>query len=65
METDHWQVPLEELTGEADFPGVEVPRREAWGLVGTLPGAEGAETGVDALTLLFEAHCDHPAVRPG
>ena len=31
-------MPLAELLAAPDFPGVEVERDEAWGLVGRLPG---------------------------
>ena len=52
LETDHWQVPLDELLTAADFPGVEVPRQEAWGLVGRLPGRG------DGPSLMFNGHID-------
>ena len=52
FDVDHWQLPLAELLAEPDFPGVEVDRAEAWGLVGRLPGSgEGA-------SLLLNAHVD-------
>lgn len=35
---DHWRLPMDELTGHPDFPGSEVDRDEAWGVVGRLPG---------------------------
>ncbi|MGH3730343.1 MAG: ArgE/DapE family deacylase [Micromonosporaceae bacterium] len=47
LEVDHWRLPLDELTADPDFPGTEVPRNEAWGLVGRLPGA-GADAGIGA-----------------
>ena len=52
LEVDHWQIPLDELLAEPDFPGVEVERREAWGLVGRLPGSGGGDT------LLLNGHVD-------
>jgi acetylornithine deacetylase len=52
LEVDHWQLPLPELLAAPDFPGVEVHRDEAWGLVGRLPG-----TG-DGPTLMFDGHVD-------
>jgi acetylornithine deacetylase len=55
LDVDHWPIPLEELVGEPDFPGVEVDRREAWGLVGRLPGSGGDRAGD---TLLLNAHVD-------
>jgi acetylornithine deacetylase len=57
LEVDHWQIPLDELVAEPDFPGVEVERREAWGLVGRLPGtAPDAASG--GATLLLNGHVD-------
>jgi len=38
LEVDHWRLPIAELTAAPDFPGAEVERAEAWGLVGRLPG---------------------------
>jgi acetylornithine deacetylase len=52
LEVDHWRIDLDEVTAHPDFPGVEVDRREAWGLVGRLPG-----TG-DGPTLLLNGHID-------
>ncbi len=52
LEIDHWRLPLDELAAHPDFPGMEVPRTEAWGLVGRRPG-----TG-DGPTLLLEGHVD-------
>ena len=52
LEVDHWQLPLAELLAEPDFPGSEVERSEAWGLVGRLPG-----TG-DGPSLMFDGHID-------
>lgn len=57
LEVDHWQLPLADLLAEPDFPGVEVHRSEAWGLVARLPG-----TG-DGPSLLLNAHVD--VVPPG
>jgi acetylornithine deacetylase len=57
LEVDHWALPLEQLAGHPDFPGVEVPRTEAWGLVGRLPGRSGGPS------LLLEGHID--VVPPG
>jgi acetylornithine deacetylase len=52
LDVDHWALPLYELTADPDFPGVEVPRDEAWGVVGRLPGrGEGA-------SLLLLGHVD-------
>ena len=52
LEVDHWRIDLDEITAHPDFPGVEVERREAWGVVGRLPG-----TG-DGPTLLLDGHVD-------
>ena len=41
MDVDTWPIPLDETLAEPDFPGVEVERREAWGVVGRLPGRGG------------------------
>jgi acetylornithine deacetylase len=52
LDVDHWQLPLDELGAEPDFPGVEVERTEAWGLVGRLPGSG------DGASLLLDGHVD-------
>jgi len=56
LDVDHWQIPLDEITARPDFPGVEVERHEAWGLVGRLTGRRSG-TG-DAPTLMFNGHVD-------
>ena len=61
LDVDHWQIPLDEITARPDFPGVEVDRHEAWGLVGRLTGRRSG-TG-DAPTLMFNGHVD--VVPPG
>src|SRR6188472_629389 len=38
-DVDHWQLDLEALTAHPDFPGMEVERGEAWGLVGRVAGS--------------------------
>ncbi|TCN35004.1 acetylornithine deacetylase [Kribbella orskensis] len=38
MEVDHWEIDLPTVTADADFPGMEVERTEAWGCVGVLGG---------------------------
>jgi acetylornithine deacetylase len=55
LETDLWPISLAELTAEPDFPGMEVHRREAWGLVGRLPGRGD---GGDGRSLMLNAHVD-------
>jgi acetylornithine deacetylase len=52
LEVDHWRIDLEELQRHPDFPGMEVERREAWGLVGRLAGAG------DGPTLMLNGHID-------
>jgi len=52
LDVDHWEIDLPTLTAHPDFPGMEVDRSAAWGLVGRLPGAgEGA-------TLMLNGHID-------
>ena len=52
LEVDHWRLPLDELLAEPDFPGAEVHRDEAWGLVGRLPGRG------DGASLMLDGHVD-------
>lgn len=68
LDVDHWQLPLTDLAARPDFPGVEVDRSEAWGLIGRLPGrpdltpAPGM-AGQGPRSLMFNAHVD--VVPPG
>jgi acetylornithine deacetylase len=57
LEVDHWQIPLDEVLAEPDFPGVEIERREAWGLVGRSPGT-APETSIGGASLLLNGHVD-------
>ena len=57
LEVDHWAIPLDETLAAAEFPGVEVDRSEAWGLVGRRPG-----TG-EGPSLMLNVHVD--VVPPG
>ena len=57
LAVDYWQIPLGETLSAPDFPGVEVERLEAWGLVGRAPGRG------DGLSLMLNAHVD--VVPPG
>ena len=59
LEVDSWEIPLAETLGAAGFPGVEVDRREAWGLVARISGAGSDEDD----SLMFNAHVD--VVPPG
>lgn len=52
LEVDSWRIPLDETLAEPDFPGVEVDRRDAWGVVGRLPGTAGGPS------LMLNAHVD-------
>jgi acetylornithine deacetylase len=56
VEVDEWQIPLPSLTSRLDFPGMEVERTEAWGVVARVPGRGGP-------SLMFNAHLD--VVPPG
>jgi acetylornithine deacetylase len=52
LEVDRWRIDLPALTAHPGFPGAEVERDEAWGVVGRLPGTGGGPT------LLFDGHVD-------
>jgi acetylornithine deacetylase len=58
LDVDHWQLPLDELLAEPDFPGVEVERAEAWGLVGRLSGTGSGSGSGDSASLLLDGHVD-------
>ena len=51
MQTDLWPVDLAATTAHPDFPGMEAPRDEAWGLVGTWGGEDGP-------TVVLNGHLD-------
>ncbi len=57
VEVDCWPIPVEELAARDDFPGMEVPRSAARGLVARLPGRGGGRS------LMFNGHVD--VVPPG
>ncbi|MET9152278.1 ArgE/DapE family deacylase [Streptomyces griseoflavus] len=57
LDVDLWPLELPALRAEPGFPGMEVPRDEAWGLVGTTPD------GGDGPTLILQGHVD--VVPPG
>ncbi|MEV4412667.1 ArgE/DapE family deacylase [Catellatospora sp. NPDC049609] len=57
LEVDLWELPLAQLTAQPAFPGMEVPRERAYGLVGRLPGSGGGRS------LMFNGHVD--VVPPG
>ena len=54
MEVDLWQIDLPAITSHTDFPGMEVDRSEAWGLVGRLAGSDPDSGG----TLMLNGHID-------
>lgn len=56
FQTDLWSIDLSTITTNPDFPGMEAPRSEAWGLVGSWGGDEGP-------TLVLNGHID--VVPPG
>jgi acetylornithine deacetylase len=58
VELDLWRIPVADLAARPDFPGMEVARDEAWGLVARLPGADP-----DAPSLMLNGHLD--VVPPG
>ncbi|MET8561053.1 ArgE/DapE family deacylase [Streptomyces flaveolus] len=57
FETDLWSMDLEDLRAASGFPGTEVPRDEAWGLVGS------TRDGGDGPMLVLQGHVD--VVPPG
>jgi len=57
LEVDAWQIELAALAAQDDFPGMEVERQRATGVMATLPGKG------DGPTLLINGHTD--VVPPG
>lgn len=57
LEVDSWEIDVPALLGDAAFPGQEVDRRRALGILGVLRGTGGGRT------LLIDAHTD--VVPPG
>lgn len=57
LDTDLWAIDLPEAMAHPDFPGLEAPRAEAWGLVGITGGDD------DGPTLILNGHID--VVPPG
>ncbi|MCA1711569.1 MAG: ArgE/DapE family deacylase [Actinobacteria bacterium] len=53
LDTDLWSIDLPTALSDPDFPGLEAPRDEAYGLVGTWHG-----TDPDAPTLVLNGHID-------
>ncbi|GAC1609967.1 MAG: ArgE/DapE family deacylase [Mycobacteriales bacterium] len=58
LDTDLWSIDLASTVSDPEFPGLEAPRDEAWGLVGTWTGTEPT-----APTLVLNGHID--VVPPG
>lgn len=56
FQTDLWPLDLPVLLADPDFPGLEAPRTEGWGLVGSWGGEAGP-------TLVLNGHID--VVPPG
>ncbi len=52
FEVDHWEAPLADLARSPEFPGMEVERSAAWGLVGAVRG-QG-----DGPSLMLNGHVD-------
>lgn len=59
LDVDLWPLDLPALTADPDFPGWEVPRTEAWGLVATARDTEDR----DDAALVLQGHVD--VVPPG
>ncbi|MET9056941.1 ArgE/DapE family deacylase [Streptomyces antibioticus] len=57
LDVDLWPMDLPALLADPGFPGMEVAREEAWGLVGHTDG------GADGPTLILQGHVD--VVPPG
>ncbi len=57
MQVDHWEIDLDELQADPWFPGVEVERDTAWGLVASTGPAD------EVPSLVLQAHLD--VVPPG
>jgi acetylornithine deacetylase len=57
VEVDCWPIDVASLAARTDFPGMEVPRSAALGLVARLPGRGGGRS------LMFNGHVD--VVPPG
>ena len=55
LEVDQWKIDLDSLRAEPDYPGEEVEREEAWGVVGT--------SGPGTPALILNGHVD--VVPPG
>ncbi len=64
LAVEHWPLDLPALTADPDFPGWEVARERAHGLLGRLPGAHpGGTAASGAPSMLLLGHAD--VVPPG
>lgn len=54
LDVDLWKIDLPTISAHPDFPGMEVDRSEAWGLVGRLPGTDAGA----GRTLMLNGHID-------
>lgn len=66
LQVDEWELDLPELSADPDFPGAEVERSRAVGVVGVLPataGTAGSGRGTGESALAFCGHTD--VVPPG
>ncbi len=61
LDVDLWPLDLSALTAAPGFPGLEAPRTDGWGLVGTWTGPPGG--GLPGPTLVLNGHVD--VVPPG
>jgi acetylornithine deacetylase len=52
LDVDYWPINLDEMLADPEFPGMEVERHEAWGLVGVLRGVG------DGADLMLNGHVD-------
>ncbi|MCW2607939.1 MAG: acetylornithine deacetylase [Frankiales bacterium] len=60
MDVDLWSIDLPSTLASPGFPGLEAPRSEAWGLVGSWGGSSD---GTDGPTVVLNGHID--VVPPG
>lgn len=61
LDVDLWPIDLPAVTARPDFPGLEAPRDQAWGVTGTWTGPAGGD--LAGPTLVLNGHVD--VVPPG
>ncbi|MCA1782563.1 MAG: ArgE/DapE family deacylase [Dermatophilaceae bacterium] len=54
LDVDVWRIDLDELAADPDYPGIEAPRNEGWGVVGVL----GRQASEDVPALVLQGHSD-------